>query len=602
MDREARVSVGPRRNHDGGHQDRFPESDWTVVGITAAYLLTAPSQQLADKPAPPPPNEAGGCWKELPETLAKKKAIWNPQNEDHRCFMWCVLAHCLGVEGLNKHQRSKATSCSGSFFYPELAGRRGPRPPGWQPALADAGVDFSGLPTDRPVNFDDIEAFELRNAGRVEVFVFVWQQTLWADGLEYYHVLQQRAPSGTGVVQHTVLLLLHSGHYSLIHNFQALAGRQGLTRSHAHQHRRLRGVQVPEVHGPLCQEGLLAAPPRHPVLSRDGRAHSESAAARAREEPAALPGKASAELAPLTCYADLEVYSTPAPTVHVAQQQPARQTVAASSCYVAVGRCGYVPPEELRLRLTHHERDSDKYHAVRAMLDDLLKLADHYLTWRRRTRPVSMTRREELEHRAATHCREWRPSRPPRRSSTTATAPGSISGRCATPATSRTPNKTIPVVFHNGSGYDFHFLLRYIASRQPGAARRARRGQRRRAWNCILRKLPMPFKHFCGAEAWEMPAVWEQHCYDSVLAGKAVSAEDYRLAANVMGWETFREFHDCYLYTDVLALADVMESYRDSFRAQSGLDPIHYVTLPGAAWDAMTSRPTGTCGPPSWAG
>ena len=54
-----------------------------------------------------------------------------------------------------------------------------------------------------------------------------------------------------------------------------------------------------------------------------------------------------------------------------------------------------------------------------------------------------------------------------------------------------------------------------------------------------------------------MPAVWEQHCYDSVLAGKAVSAEDHRLAvntANVMGWETFREFHDCYLHTDVLAL------------------------------------------------
>ena len=79
------------------------------------------------------------------------------------------------------------------------------------------------------MNFDDIKAFQLRNAGRVEVFVFVWQQTLWTDGLEYYHVLQQRAPSGTGVVRHTVLLLLRSGHYSLIHNFQALAGRQGLT-------------------------------------------------------------------------------------------------------------------------------------------------------------------------------------------------------------------------------------------------------------------------------------------------------------------------------------------------------------------------------------
>ena len=74
-------------------RSRFPKCDWTVVGITEAYLLTAPLQQLADTPAPPPPNEAGGCWKELPETLAKKKAI-------HRCFMWCVLAHCPGSRGL----------------------------------------------------------------------------------------------------------------------------------------------------------------------------------------------------------------------------------------------------------------------------------------------------------------------------------------------------------------------------------------------------------------------------------------------------------------------------------------------------------------------
>ena len=178
-------------------RSRFPESDWTVMGITAAYLLTAPLQQLAHMPAPPPPNKAGGCW----ETLAKKKAVWNPQNKDHRCHV--VRPRPLGVEGLTWQERKKTVSCSGSFFYPELAGRRGRRPTGWQPALADAVVDFSGLPTDRPVNFDDIDAFELCNAGRVEVFVFVWQQTLWTDGLEYYHVLQQRAPSGTGVVATT---------------------------------------------------------------------------------------------------------------------------------------------------------------------------------------------------------------------------------------------------------------------------------------------------------------------------------------------------------------------------------------------------------------
>ena len=209
-----------------------------------------------------------------------------------------VLAHCLGVKGLNKHQRSKAASCSGSFFYPEMT-RRGRRP--------------GGLPTDRPVNFDDIEAFELRNAGRVEVFVFVRQQTLWTDGLEYYHVCSApRAARASAPAQR-----------ALQPDPQLPgAGRQAGADpgSHAHQHRRL--------HGPLHHEGLVAAPPRYPVLSRDSRAPSESAAARVRYR-----GKASAELAPLTCYADLKVYSTPAPTVHIA----------ASSCYVAVGRCGYVP-------------------------------------------------------------------------------------------------------------------------------------------------------------------------------------------------------------------------------------------------------------------
>ena len=290
-----------------------------------------------------------------------------------------------------------------------------------------------------------------------------------------------------------------------------------------------------------------------------------------------------------------------------------------------------------------------------------------------------MTRREELEHRAATHCRECLTSFKTAKKKLhhchgTGQYLGALCHSCNIAA--QTP-KTIPVVFHNGGGYDFHFLLRYIAtmgspvSRAPreelgedsdneGSERGGRKRQRAReahgqgrakaqgqgrakaphrlvrpagrdqqgdyshlclrvlcksgekclqmswgplrfvdsmnvfptgqhdrrpqglhaqaaagalpadglaspraaaahatdspsqrrplkqrrthcdleqAWDCILRKLPMPFEHFCGAEAWEMPAVWEQHCYDSVLA--AVSAEDHRLAvntANVMGW------------------------------------------------------------------
>ena len=66
-----------------------------------------------------------------------------------------------------------------------------------------------------------------------------------------------------------------------------------------------------------------------------------------------------------------------------------------------------------------------------------------------------MTRREELEHRAATHCRECLAS------FETAEKLGALCHSCNIAA--QTP-KTIPVVFHNGGGYDFHFLLRYIAT------------------------------------------------------------------------------------------------------------------------------------------
>ena len=212
VDREARVSVGRAGTMMAAirtkfevalKRSRFPESDWTVVG-TAAYLLTAPSQQLADMPAPPPPNKAGGCWKELPKTLAKKKAIWNPQNEDH--LRPCPLPR-------NRRAQQAPAVKGHKLLSPRIA------PPG---LAARSGRRGGGLlrPADGPPR--GLQRHRCLRAPQVEVFVFVWQQTLCG--------VLPRPPAarrGTGVVQRTVLLLLHSGHYSLIHNFQALASRRG---------------------------------------------------------------------------------------------------------------------------------------------------------------------------------------------------------------------------------------------------------------------------------------------------------------------------------------------------------------------------------------
>ena len=75
----------------------------------------------------------------------------------------------------------------------------------------------------------------------------------------------------------------------------------------------------------------------------------------------------------------------------------------------------------------------------------------------------------------------------------------------------------------------------------------------------------------------------------SKLNDEDISDSDYPHALNV--WNTFncktiRDYHDLYLKSDVLLLADVFENFRKTCLRHYNLDPAHYYTSPGLAWDA----------------
>ena len=50
---------------------------------------------------------------------------------------------------------------------------------------------------------------------------------------------------------------------------------------------------------------------------------------------------------------------------------------------------------------------------------------------------------------------------------------------------------------------------------------------------------------------------------------------------------TMGDYHDLYLKTDVLLLADVFEKFIKTCLDYYGLDPCHYLSSPGLSWDAM---------------
>ena len=73
------------------------------------------------------------------------------------------------------------------------------------------------------------------------------------------------------------------------------------------------------------------------------------------------------------------------------------------------------------------------------------------------------------------------------------------------------------------------------------------------------------------------------------LNDEDITDEEYQHALNV--WSTFncsniRDYHNLYLKSDVLFLADVFENFRSTCLKHYNLDPAHYYTSPGLAWDA----------------
>ena len=105
----------------------------------------------------------------------------------------------------------------------------------------------------------------------------------------------------------------------------------------------------------------------------------------------------------------------------------------------------------------------------------------------------------------------------------------------------------------------------------------------------LTRKGVYPYDYVSSNEKLSETQLPPKEEFYSKLNDEDITDDDYQHAINV--WNTFkcktiRDYHDLYLKSDVLLLSDVFENFRKTCLKHYNLDPAHYYTSPGLAWDA----------------
>ena len=263
-------------------------------------------------------------------------------------------------------------------------------------------------------------------------------------------------------------------------------------------------------------------------------------------------------------------------------------------------------------------------------------------------KPLKMTNEDEESFQKATHChiceKKYKVDDVPVRDHCHITGKyrGSAHQTCNLKLQISAEKIKIPVIFHNLKGYDSHFIINELGELIKKAKETeeiisinviAQNAEKYMAFyiskvsfidsfqfmsssleklsdnlseddfiyakkyftdpvqfNLMKRKGVYPYDYMDSFSKFNDTELPEREEFYSLLTDNNISEDDYRHAKDV--WNTFNlknmgEYHDLYLKTDILLLTDVFENFRKTCLTYYKLDPLHYITSPGLAWDAI---------------
>lgn len=522
----------------------------------------------------------GSTYIPLPIGIQNKKAVVDVKNEDEQCFMWAVLAALHPVSS-NPQRVSHYERYREELNFDE--------------------IQF-------PIRLEDIKKFERLNP-TISITVIGYEK---GRGEEPEELFPYYVPS-TKREKHITLLLWSEGntnHYAWIKNLNRLLSSQTKHNGELyHCERCFHGFRREELlkqHKTLCQN----VPMQRTIMTDEG---------------VYFRNQYKSEPAPFVVYADFEAITPRVSNATSSKTEVLQDHIACGYAYTLISRDPEIPS-----KIWYH-RGKD---AVEQFLQDMLETEEDLAPQLMGNKPMVLTAKEKTRHYQAKSC--YICQKPFTEEDYRVRDHDHATGEYRGPAhrscnLQKQRKQVIPVVFHNLRGYDSHLImqrihrvatdktlevipnnmeryisfsigkLRFIDSYQfmsdslDTLAKNSSdfphlHGLFGEIWSIEESSFPLltqkgyyPYSYMDSFEKFDEETLPTKEAFFNDLTQEGITDEAYAHAQQVwkkMGCETMGDYHDVYLITCVF------ENFRSICLQTYDLDPAHYYTAPGLAWDA----------------
>ena len=567
-------------------------SGWVIERILNLYFNVVSYKPLK-----------GRSYFPLPEELRNsRKGLINLQNDDNQCFRWCHVRHLNPLEHHNERITQKDREIAKTLDY--------------------TGVTF-------PVTLRDMDKIEKGN--KININAYIYNE----DG-KYVSPIRNSKTEYEDTLN--VLLLEretekeYKQHYVYIKDFNRL--NYNITKHKNKKHFCLRCLQ------PFYSEYCLEAH-KGDCLIINGTQRIEM------PQPGSkvfFYGHQKQLPVPFVVYADFEAITEKidscSPPQHKSYTQAYQKHKPSGFGYKVV--CHYDKKYSKPAVIYRGENVIEKFiqHLFREVKDCQEVIKENF------QKPLIMSKKDEEDFQKVKKCwicqRQYKPDEreniPVRdHCHITGKYRGSAHKTCNFRLQISAEKIKIPVVFHNLKGYDSHFIIeklgdiikqeplnvkviatnaekytaiyldkhlafidsyQFMASPLANLAKNlpdekyintseAFSGER---LALMKAKGVYPYDYMDSFQKFSETQLPKRDDFYSLLTNEEISESEYAHAQKV--WETFGienmgQYHDLYLKSDVLLLADIFQNFREINLTNSGLDPAHYVSSPGLSWDAM---------------